>query len=168
MADFGDEFAEVEVFEIRQDRRNEVAVVLLKDVASDLFLPIWIGELEAVSMEIALTRRTPPRPMTHDLLKSVISELGGDLVRVEIDRLVDQTYFASLIISQGEEEISIDCRPSDGINLAIRMGRPILAHRSLLQELHPSGREEEAEPEELDEGDFREFLKRISPSDFES
>ncbi len=168
MADFADEFAEVEVFEIRQDRRNEVAVVLLKDVSSDLFLPIWIGELEAVSMEIALTHRTPPRPMTHDLLKSVITELGGDLLRVEIDRLVDQTYFASLVISQGGEEIAIDCRPSDGINLAIRMARPILAHRSLLQELHPSGREEEAEPEELDEGDFREFLKRISPSDFES
>lgn len=100
-------------------------VVILHDPETGMDLPIWIGQAEAFAIQQELEGITPPRPMTHDLLRNILMELGVELVRVEINELHDNTYYATLVLRWNDEISFIDARPSDSIALALRMGAPI-------------------------------------------
>jgi len=105
---------EVEIKALLVDPYQNTPVVLLKDQSSDKVVPIWIGTPEATAIAIALQQREFPRPLTHDLLQSVLETLGGELDMVVIDHIEDSTYFATLVVRDREGEVhEIDARPSD-------------------------------------------------------
>ena len=141
-------------------------IVLLKTVDEDRFLPIWIGQAEAAAILMRLQGATPQRPMTHDLLTDVVSELNGEVVKVTVTELRENTYFARITIVQNGNEVEIDSRPSDAIALAVRVSAPLFASEELLDEV---GQEPTPEPEEEAEeiiDEFRDFIEHVNPDDF--
>jgi len=116
---------EVVIDSIRVSLMSQHRIVVLKDTTSDRYLPIWIGPFEADAITIELQETPPPRPMTHDLLKSVISELGGRVVHVLINDLRNDVYYARVVIELDGNQIEVDSRSSDAIALAVRARAPI-------------------------------------------
>jgi bifunctional DNase/RNase len=109
-------------------------VIVLKEVAGERAFPIVIGSAEANAIDRRLKGIPTPRPLTHDLLATVIEELGGELEAIEINNLQDRTFFARLVVRQGERSIKIDSRPSDAIALGIATNVPILVAEHVLDE----------------------------------
>jgi hypothetical protein len=152
-------------------------IVLLKTADDDKFLPIWIGHPEAAAILTKLQGATAPRPMTHDLLSDVISELQGEIVRVTVTELRENTFYARITIVQDGREVDIDSRPSDAIALAVRCDAQIFAADDVIEE---SGIEFQAEDEDqpgfvtassladLDPGEFRKFLETVTVEEFAS
>jgi bifunctional DNase/RNase len=150
-------------------------IVLLKAADEDRFLPIWIGHPEAAAILTKLQGATPPRPMTHDLLSEVIAELQGEIVRVEVTELRDNTFHARITIVQDGRELEIDSRPSDAIALAVRCDAKIFAAEDVIEE---SGIEFQADEEvqpglvtasslsDLDPAEFRRFLENVTAEEF--
>ncbi len=138
---------EVKVARLGLDSASNTYVVILQEKEGERLLPIWIGQPEAESIVMEMNDIHPPRPLTHDLCKRLITGLGGALRRVHITRVQDNTYFAELHIYRGEEVLHVDARPSDSIALALRLSAPIYAQESLLTTLQV---EEGDEAEELD------------------
>lgn len=97
-------------------------------------LPIYIGISEALSIYSAIKGDVPPRPMTHDLLADVISKLSGRVEKIVIDDLIDNTFYARLVIKQNDKTIEVDSRPSDSIALAVRIKCPIFVEKEVLDE----------------------------------
>ncbi|MGB5527036.1 MAG: bifunctional nuclease family protein [Gemmatimonadota bacterium] len=172
---------ELEVASLGLDKASNTPVVILREVDGDRLLPIWIGpgEASAIAMELAGIKFS--RPLTHDLLNTVVRSLGSELVRVLITRVVDNTYYASLMLQRNGETITIDSRPSDSVALALRASAPIFADVDLLDRttvevegatLEPGfagastgglnlEEDDAAPPEKL-----RDYLKRLDPEDF--
>lgn len=117
---------------ISVDARNNAPVVVLREVEGARAVPIWIGQLEANSIALALSGKKPPRPQTHDLLKSAINGAGFHVVRADIVDLRDGTFFASVELARGGEHVSLDSRPSDAIALALRARAPIFVDEAVL------------------------------------
>src|SRR5687767_8034282 len=163
--------AEVDFFDLRYDHRHKSPVLFLKDAQREKYLPVWIGELEANSIELAVVQRSVPRPLTHDLLINVMHDLGGRLQRVVIDRLESRTYYATLVVEHDGRLIHVDCRPSDAIALALRERVAIFVDDELMYSIKfveisegDEGGDDDGEP--MDYDSFQDFLKSISPSDF--
>lgn len=175
---------EVEVASLGLDKASNTPVVILREVGGERLLPIWIGpgEASAIAMELAGIKFS--RPLTHDLLNTVVRSLGSELVRVLITRVVDNTYYASLVFQRNGEVISIDSRPSDSVALALRASAPIYAEGALLErsdiEIEDAGIDSQESGEEWmqasteqtsDSSDARseklkDYLKRLNPEDF--
>jgi len=113
---------------------NSGGVVVLLRAENGKLLPIWIGALEGQNIAIALAGEKPPRPLTPDLLLSVLEMLGAKLVRVEITELKENTFYARLVIEHKGIEYEIDARPSDAIALALRAEAPIYVDEKLVEE----------------------------------
>lgn len=128
-------------------------------------LPIWIGHAEATAILLAVQGVEPPRPMTHDLMKSAIEAAGFIVTRVEITRLEEGTFFAALIMRGEERELAVDARPSDSVALALRFGCPIYVAEDVFAEAAVEVTEVDEE-EEVER--FRDFLEHVDPSDFMS
>ena len=124
---------EVNVKSLAFDRKSNTPVVILKDMAGDRVLPIWIGPGEASAIAMQMGGITFQRPLTHDLLVSIVGGLGGTLQRVLITRVKNSTYFAELIIARDGDLISVDARPSDSIAIALRAEARIFADEDLLE-----------------------------------
>ena len=124
---------EMEVEDIRWPEES-VPVVLLKEKEGNRYLPIWIGPLEAGAIAVKLQDIQAERPMTQDLLHSVVSRLGGRAVHVIITDLADNTFYAKIVLMQGENVLELDSRPSDALALALRADVPIFADESVLQQ----------------------------------
>jgi len=124
---------EVEVSRVALDPASRSPVVLLEDKGHTVALPIWLGPAEAQSIAARLEGVEPPRPLTHDLMKTVMDRVGVGLQRVVIRELRDNTYYASIVLLWEGEEVEDDSRPSDAIALAVRFGRPIFVSRTLLE-----------------------------------
>ena len=116
-------FVRADVWTVAQTDQGNVVLVRPKE--SDMVVPIFIGQLETQSILIGLGKVEMPRPLTHDLLMSVIHALEADLVRVEIRELRDRTFYANVVIKGIEGEITIDARPSDALALAVRCGAEV-------------------------------------------
>ena len=158
---------EMTVDSIRMSPMNYQRVVLLREKEAERYLPIWIGPAEADSIAVKLHDVTVPRPLTHDLLRSVIDTLGATVTSIVVCDLRNDTFFAKIILSVNGEALEVDSRPSDAIALAVRVNVPIYAEESVLDKagivldkesgkLIPFGREgkEKISDEEL---------KRLSP-----
>ncbi len=116
---------EVTIDSIRVSLMSQHRVVILKDTHNDRYLPIWIGPCEADAITVELQGVPVSRPLTHDLLRSVISEMGAEVLYIVVSDLRNDIFYAQLIVSVGEREIAIDSRPSDAIALAVRVRVPI-------------------------------------------
>jgi bifunctional DNase/RNase len=119
--------------------------VILKDVASDTYMPIYIGTAEGLAIQRGLDRERPVRPMTHNLLDDVIGRMGGTVDHLLISDLIDGTYYGTLNIKQGKKTHQIDCRPSDGMALATTAGAPIKIATKVLKKAGMSAQEMQAE-----------------------
>jgi uncharacterized protein len=168
---------EVKVQSLGLDRSNNNPVVILQEEEGERILPIWIGPGEASAIAMQLAEWSFSRPLTHDLLVSVLSGLGGSLERVIITRVVENTYFAELIIQRNGDLISVDARPSDSIAVALRLNARIFAEEGLLEQATveiaedesvplDSGVHEEPSKEEGGSEDLKEYLKKLNPEDF--
>ncbi len=151
------------------DSATNQPVIILRPVDKSVgpvrMLPIWIGHAEATAILLALQGVEPPRPMTHDLLKGVIESLDTVVVRVEITRVDEGTFYAAVILRTEERSIAVDARPSDSIALAIRTGSPIYVAESVLDEAAIIEVAQDVDEEEEVE-QFRAFLDHVEPSDF--
>lgn len=123
---------EVKVQSLGLDRSTNSPVVVLREEGGERLLPIWIGATEARAIAIQMAGMTFGRPLTHDLLVSVVDRVGGTLDRIEIPRIENNTYFAALVIRTDAGEVHVDARPSDSIAVALRADARILADDGLL------------------------------------
>jgi bifunctional DNase/RNase len=137
---------EVHVIRLAIDGVSNAHVVILQEKGGDRLLPIWIGAAEADSILMEINNVKKERPLTHDLCKSLIAGLGGELRRVQITRVAKGTYYAEMHIVRGGEVIQVDARPSDSIAIALRFPAPIFADESLLVAM---GEEEPDEGEDV-------------------
>jgi bifunctional DNase/RNase len=110
-----------------------VPVVILRDAEEKNFLPIWVGVFEANAIALQMEGVTTPRPMTHDLLRNVIRQIEGDVVRVVINNLEENTFYAQIHIRVANRELTIDSRPSDAIALALRTHSPLFVEETVLE-----------------------------------
>lgn len=134
-------FVEMEVLNVVKDTMDGGATLVLQDLTADTFLAIGIGDNEATAIEYELYHRTPPRPLTPDLLKNLMETTNMRLTEAEISHVADHTYFAKLFIANGRELLEMDARPSDAIALALRFECPIFVHRAVLEQYGINGRE---------------------------
>ena len=146
---------------VRVEMPSNQPIVLLREVSGERYLPIWIGAVEATAIAFAQQGVVPPRPLTHDLMKDLISATGNDLAEVRITEMRDGVFYAVLVLSSGAE---VSARPSDSIALALRTGSKIVCSDEVLDEAGLEVPEEEEDEVEK----FREFLDHVSPEDFES
>lgn len=116
---------EVMIDSIRVSLMSQHRVVILKDIDSDRYLPIWIGNSEADAITMTLQEMEVVRPMTHDLLKNVIVELGGDVDYIVISDLRNEVFYAKIVLDANGKRLEIDSRPSDAIALAVRLHVPV-------------------------------------------
>ncbi|HMB68788.1 MAG TPA: bifunctional nuclease family protein [bacterium] len=154
---------EMKVSGLAIDERTQTPVVLLKEKDGTRMLPIWIGPSEASSIAIELTGRKFQRPLTHDLLKTVIDGLNATVPKIAIVELREKTYFAKVFLERDEELIAIDARPSDCIALALRTDSPIFVSEELLRE--DDGTEEGIGAEKSLE-DLQHDLENMDPDEF--
>lgn len=124
---------EVTIDSIRVSLMSQHRVVMLKDLQSDRYLPIWIGPAEAEAITVELQNMEVTRPLTHDLLKSVIVEMGGVVKRIQVSDLRDDIFYAVIVIDLNGEELEIDSRPSDAIALAVRVKVPIYVAEKVME-----------------------------------
>lgn len=150
---------------VRVEVPTNQPIVLLREDEGQRYLPIFIGPPEATAIVYALQGMETPRPMTHDLFKSVLDDMAVSLQRVEITELQDGTFFAELELARNGNNYRISSRPSDAIALAVRYEDPvpIFADEAVLEE---AGVLFESDEEEEQIEEFREFLDQVRPEDF--
>ena len=150
---------ELNVVGVRVELPGNQPIVLLKEVSGDRYLPIWIGAVEATAIAFEQQGVKPARPLTHDLLRDVLTALGSPLRLIEITELKDNVFYAELVIGDG---VRVSARPSDAIALALRVGATIRCAEQVLEDagiVIPDEQEDEVEK-------FREFLDQVTPEDF--
>ncbi len=178
---------EMTVDSIRVSPMNYQRVVILREKESDRYLPIWIGPAEADAIAVKLQDLSVPRPLTHDLLGTIIDTLGGTIKHILVSDLHNDTFFAKITIQANGESKEIDCRPSDAVALAVRAQVPIYANEEVLDKagIHldketgkPLGQnaagdgsqaegQAEARPEELKSmSAFTDFIDSLDLEDF--
>ena len=142
---------EVKIRGLIMDPTTNMPVVVLKDIASDSVMPIWVGVFEFSAIFNEIDKTQPPRPMTHDLARNLIQNLNAELERIVITELRDATFFASLWLKQAGEQIVVDARPSDAIALALRFDCPIYVSEEVMNaaRISSSGQPESANAEQL-------------------
>ena len=144
------------------DPVTNAPIVILKSEGGTRLLPIWIGVFEANAIALEMEKISTPRPMTHDLLKSVIELLGARVERMVVDKLEENTFFASVYLRSGGQELRLDARPSDAIALALRTGARIFVAHDVLS--RSRGIEIEEDLGEADQ--WRQWINHITPGDF--
>ncbi len=151
------------------DPVTKTPIVILKDMDNKLNLPIWIGLLEATAMATELEGIKMARPMTHDLLKNVLTELGGSVKSIEITELKENTYYALIYLNIAGRDLTLDSRPSDAIALALRTKSPIYVAKAVLEASSVLQQAEEGkEPDfsNVSKEKWAEILEKMSPDDF--
>lgn len=175
---------EVSVQSLALDRTANTPVVILQELEGDRVLPIWIGPGEASAIAMQLADMEFERPLTHDLLCSVLKGLGGALQKVIITKVEQSTYYAELIVRRNGEVFSLDARPSDSIAVALRVQARIFADDELLEDatieiaddepvastleeaIEGDPFQERGEPETMGADELKEHLRRLNPEDF--
>ncbi len=155
---------EMKVRGIAVDPNLKTPAVILTDEEEKRYLPIWIGVAEATAIFIQLNEQTLPRPMTHDLLKSVIETLGAKVIKVLVNDINQNTFFARIFLEFPEagERFDIDARPSDAIALALRTNSPIFVAEKVV--VNATIVDKDKYKEEMSE--FKKFLENLTPTDF--
>lgn len=145
------EIIEVRIRGLMMDPSTSMPIVVLKDVASETVMPIWVGIFEANAIALEIEKVAAPRPMTHDLTRNLIRNLNARLERIVISELKDDTFYATLWLQQGDEPLVLDARPSDALALALRADCPIYVTDEVMQKakLNTTGQAEGPTAEQL-------------------
>jgi bifunctional DNase/RNase len=176
---------EMVIDSIRVSLMNYQRVVILKEKMADRYLPIWIGPAEADAIAVKLQKVNVPRPLTHDLLNSVIETLGASIDSIIVNDLKNDTFFAKITLNFDGSQVEVDSRPSDALALAVRVDAPIYVDESVMDkagilldketgkpifdESEPGGKEgKKVSDEELNRlSAFRDFIDTLDWEDFD-
>jgi len=140
------------------DPITNMPIIVLRDQEGQRLLPIWVGVFEANAIALQIENVQTPRPMTHDLLRNVISDLEAQVQRVVVCELKDNTFYATIYLQSGPRTVTVDARPSDAIALALRTRSPIYAEDTVIQ----SARAVDASKDNMDIGRLQQWLEGLS------
>jgi uncharacterized protein len=152
---------EMSVKGLMVDPVTNMPIVILRDADNQRVLPIWVGPVEANAIALQIENIAPPRPMTHDLLRNLVAEMGATLVRVIIADLRENTFYAYLELHRGGEVQLLDARPSDAIALAIRSKAPVFVDTRVLDQ----ARSVDVTSEQADQERLTRWLESLDPDD---
>lgn len=155
-------FVEMTVKGLTLDPLTNMPIVILKDMDDKRVLPIWIGLFEANAIALELEKIPTPRPMTHDLIRDIISGLNATVSKIVVNDLKNNTFYAVIHIALNGSNIVIDSRPSDAIALALRIGAPIYVSTDVVNKAKSIDMTEESE----DTDQLKEWLENLKPEDF--
>ncbi len=171
---------EMTIESIRVSLMNYQRVVILKEKSSDRYLPIWIGPAEADAIAVQLQEVAVARPLTHDLLRAAIEQLGGQVNHIIVNDLTNDTFYARIVLDVRGDSMELDSRPSDAIALAVRAKVPIFAEEAVLdragvlldkdgeQVQEANGARRQIAPEELERmSAFKDFIESLDLDDFD-
>ncbi len=154
---------EMKVRGLALDPVSNMPIIILRDEEEKRSLPIWVGLFEANAIALELEKISTPRPMTHDLIKNILESLEAKVEKIVVNDLRDNTFFALIHLRLGEEEITVDSRPSDAIALALRVGAPIFVDEDVVRR----AKSVEVAPKESDDQEkLKEWLENLKPEDF--
>jgi bifunctional DNase/RNase len=145
------EMIEVQIDSVRVHLMTPQRLVVLKQIGSERYLPIWVGPYEAEAITVALQEVEMIRPLTHDLLKNVFGAFNARIKRIEIVKLQNEIFYGNIVAEVDGREIDVDSRPSDAIALSVRAHVPILVHHSVMDEAGIIPEQDMPEEEELSE-----------------
>ena len=153
---------EMKIRGLMMDPVTNMPIVILKDVGSDTVLPIWVGIYEANAIALEIEKVTTPRPMTHDLIKNVLTGLDSKVHKVVVTELRDDTFFAVIWIEREGRFISIDSRPSDALAIAMRLDCPIFVEDEVLK----SSKLAATVSDRVSNEELRKLLENMNDEDF--
>lgn len=156
----------MKVYGLTIDPMTNSPIIILKDLEGDKTLPIWIGLLEATAIASELENIKFSRPMTHDLIKSLLDNLGARVVRIEICDLRDNTFYALIYLVLQNKEFSLDARPSDALALALRSQAPIFVDEQVIQKSKAVDLGAKTEIDSEEGKKWAEILEGLDPDDF--
>ena len=152
---------EMQIRGLMIDPQTNMPIVILKDVASDALLPIWVGIFEANAIAMELEKMATPRPMTHDLMRNLARGLNAVVRKVVVSELRDETFYAVIWMEQDGETVTLDARPSDAIALALRWDCPIYASRAVLD----NAKQVAEGPQNANSEEMRRWLEGLNDDD---
>ena len=152
---------EMKIRGLMMDPVTNMPIVVLKDIGSDTVLPIWVGIYEANAIALEIEKVTTPRPMTHDLLKNMLTGFGASVSKIVVTELKDDTFYAVIWAEREGQTISIDSRPSDALALALRVDCPIFVDDEVLR----VSKVVTAASERLSSEDLKKLLEGLSDED---
>jgi hypothetical protein len=156
-------WVEMKVRGLALDPVSNMPIIILRDEDEKRSLPIWVGIFEANAIALELEKISTPRPMTHDLIKNILESVEAKVEKIVVNDLRDNTFFAMIHLRLGEEEITIDSRPSDAIALALRVGASIFVDEDVVRR----AKSVEVAPKESDDQEkLKEWLENLKPEDF--
>jgi bifunctional DNase/RNase len=162
---------QVRVVGLAVDSRSQPVILLkpiLEESGTGIMLPIWIGAQEATSIFLAIEGAEAPRPLSHDLMKTLLETVGAEVVQVEVTKIEDGTFYAEITVQTRDGVRVLDARPSDSIALAARVDAPIWVTDEVLAEAGiPDETEGPHEDEEAKLAEFKRFLEEVDPEDFQ-
>jgi hypothetical protein len=143
------------------DPVSNMPIIILRQVGSDMVLPIWVGIFEANAIAMQIEKIQSPRPMTHDLLCNVITDLRAKVEKIVITDLKDNTFFATIHLVRDSERLAVDARPSDAMAIALRVNAPILVEESVLERSSVNGDDRDIDETER----LRRWLEQVDPEE---
>ncbi len=143
------------------DPITNMPIVILKDRGGERVLPIWVGVFEANAIALQIENIATPRPMTHDLLRNILSEIEADVLRIVVSDLRDNTFYAMIYLDRAGDTIAIDARPSDAIALALRTKAPIYVEDSVVE----SAKGLDLTKDSTDSERLQKWLEGLNPED---
>ena len=164
---------EVTIDSIRVSLMSQHRIVILKDVDSERFLPIWIGQYEAEAITVSLQQMEVSRPLTHDLIRNILRELGAEVKQVNIIELKDDVFFARIVLQVNGKEMEIDSRPSDALALSVRVNVPVFVADEVMREAATEPEEDLDQEAEEEIGEerlevFKDFVETLDMDEGES
>ncbi len=157
---------EMKVEGLTLDPLTNMPIIILKDVSGDKALPIWVGFFEANAIALEIEKIATPRPMTHDLMKSLIANMKAEIKHILVSELKDNTFYAVISLTVGEATLSIDSRPSDAIALALRAKAPIFVNESVIEAAKSLDLPDASKTNTQDKDQWKRWLENIKPQDF--
>lgn len=152
---------EMKIRGLMMDPVTNMPIVILRDLGGNSVLPIWVGVYEANAIALEIEKVTPPRPMTHDLIKNLLMGLGGGVRKVVVSDLQDDTFYAMIWVERNGEMIAIDSRPSDALAVALRLDCPIYVEDEVLS----SSKNVAAVSEKANSEELRRWLENLGDED---
>ena len=157
---------EMKVEGLTLDPLTNMTIIILKDLLTDKALPIWVGYFEANAIALEIEKINTPRPMTHDLLRSMVSSLHAKVKHVLINDLKDNTFFAVISVVQKGSDMTIDSRPSDAIALALRTKSPIFVEEKVIEAAKKLDLPDPDKIQNEEKQQWKDWITGIKPQDF--
>ena len=162
---YDEEMVEMKVEGLILDSQTNTPIIILKDIAGERALPIWVGLPEATAIALEMEKVDTPRPMTHDLIRNLLVGLGVTIEHILVNELKNNTFYAVIVLNRNGETINVDSRPSDAIAVAIRVNAPIFVMEHVLESAKAF--DMNLSPNQVEDDDhFKKWLDNAKPSDF--